>query len=1152
MKIRTTIISLLAVLCLHISALAQDDIYVYGTVKDYVSAKKLPDIKITIFKNGAKIQEVVTGANGKYEFNLDFGADYKMVYEGGTMVSKNILIDTRNIPEEERQGGFGMNVDMTLFKETPGLDVSILDKPIGKAKYQAGDGALSWDYEYTREIQDELRRLMREFEQKQKDQQKLQEEFAKYMSEGEQAMSASEYSRAVSSFSDALGIMPNDPDAKNKLAEARAKFDEEQAADKKQADFDAAMAAGDGLFQQEKYEEAKAKYQQAQGIKPTDPAPPKKIGEVDKKLAELAALAEQQRKQKELDDNYNAAIAAADKAFQAEDYDLAKLKYNDALALKGEEQYPKDQLNAITAALAALAAKEEEERRRRELEAQYQSLISEADIAFKAENYDQASGKYNEALGLMPDEQYPKDQLAAIATKLEELAAAEAAAKAAAEKQAQYDVLVQEGNALFAEKDYERSRSKFQDALGIMPDEQYPKDKIAEIAKKLEEMAAAEAAAQAAAEKQAQYQALMDQAEAEAAAKEYDKAISTFRDAHGILPEEQLPLDRIAEIEDIQAELARQEEMKRLAEQEEAERRASYDKLIADADGLFDAEDYSGARSKYTSASELFTDEPYPKQRIAEIDDLLAAQLAADEAARLEAERLAAEKAAEEAAKLAAEEAEAAKRQQYDDLIAMADDAFGGERYPDAKAKYQQALDIFPGQPHPTNRLAEIEELMKQRAMDQAEEDRLAAERAAEEAARLEAERKAAEAARLAEMAERDKIAQAKALEDLYRSKVLEADMAFGDDFLSEARSLYTQALDIKPDESYPKSKIEQIDKLLAAKALKDQEAERLAEEQRRKDEEERARRSRNTLIDRGKEKEAEQFMREARLREEAEKWERIKKQRAALQEEEMARADKAYDRREQEQQRFDGYNAEFAEFFVGSEEQRIENADAIARYKQQVQEEKDQNQDQASEVRTQHYASITAEREGVEETFQRMEETHLNSVRKVDQSKIDEEVANRERITKEGHKLQENNNAVDQVERSVEQMAQTGSERAKDGYRLVQDEKVKQEADKSALEQRAKDNRSTTKDELGRIEHNRPKDFKDYHRSKLASEYPEGVTEESYTEGNKVIIRRVVVQGNRADDYSKVIAKWGTYYFRNGQSITEQMWINDTTSTDG
>ena len=43
-----------------------DNVYVYGTVKDYVSSKKLDGITVTVFKNGGKLAEVVTNASGKY------------------------------------------------------------------------------------------------------------------------------------------------------------------------------------------------------------------------------------------------------------------------------------------------------------------------------------------------------------------------------------------------------------------------------------------------------------------------------------------------------------------------------------------------------------------------------------------------------------------------------------------------------------------------------------------------------------------------------------------------------------------------------------------------------------------------------------------------------------------------------------------------------------------------------------------------------------------------------------------------------------------------------------------------------------------------------------------------------------------------------
>ena len=52
----------------------------------------------------------------------------------------------------------------------------------------------------------------------------------------------------------------------------------------------------------------------------------------------------------------------ADKILGSNSYDEAKVKYNEALGLKSEEQYPKDKLKEIKGILAEIAKKEAEEK----------------------------------------------------------------------------------------------------------------------------------------------------------------------------------------------------------------------------------------------------------------------------------------------------------------------------------------------------------------------------------------------------------------------------------------------------------------------------------------------------------------------------------------------------------------------------------------------------------------------------------------------------------------------------------------------------------------------------------------------------------------------------------------------------------------------
>lgn len=168
------------------------------------------------------------------------------------------------------------------------------------------------------------------------------------------------------------------------------------------------------------YEGAKTKYEGALKLKEEQKYPKDKLKEIDLILADLAAKAEEERKAKELQAQYDAAVKAGDDAFNKSNWDLATTKYTEATGLKPAEKYPKDQLAAIVKKKEEEAKKAEEERAAKEIDEKYQAAIKAADAAFGRNGWEEATTKYNEALGLKPAEAYPKDQLAAIAKKKEE------------------------------------------------------------------------------------------------------------------------------------------------------------------------------------------------------------------------------------------------------------------------------------------------------------------------------------------------------------------------------------------------------------------------------------------------------------------------------------------------------------------------------------------------------------------------------------------------------------------------------------------------------------------------------------------------------------------------------------------------------------
>jgi len=184
-------------------------------------------------------------------------------------------------------------------------------------------------------------------------------------------------------------------------------------------------------------------------------------------------------------------------------------------------------------------------------QAKYDSLIKIADKAFKTKTYDAAREGYNAALAVKPNEQYPKDQLAAIDKALADAAsAADAAKKAAMEKakQAKYDSLVKIGDNMFKAKTYDKAKNAYNGALAVKPNEQYPKDQL----KAIDDILAKQKGDDAA------YNSLITNGNQAYFTKRYTDALDLFEKANTMRPSESLPKQRIAQIKQILANMQQQ------------------------------------------------------------------------------------------------------------------------------------------------------------------------------------------------------------------------------------------------------------------------------------------------------------------------------------------------------------------------------------------------------------------------------------------------------------------------------------------------------------------------------------------------------------------------------------------------------------------
>ena len=452
-------------------------------------------------------------------------------------------------------------------------------------------------------------------------------------------------------------------------------------------------------------------------------------------------------------ESYESLMRSGNTKFASKDYISAKTYFEMALKQRPKDAEAKKKLDETL-------VKIQQDSQRQEVF--YYHL--DAGDALNAQNkYEEALAEYEKALEVFPDDKYTGAQADAIRAILKERK----------DKQDAYDTAIAQGNTLLEEENFDAAIMQFEIAKDIFPQDNLPKERIAE-AKRLQSLYN---------EKVARFDKLMEEANNLALRKNFDGAIQKLNQALEIFPNDGQALSLLQTMQGSKATNDR------------------YNAYIAEADRLYESKEYKDARVQYQGALSVVAGDSYATEMLSRLEPLIAQQ-DAEEAARIAAEEEAARLAAEaEAARLAAE-AEAAR---------LAAEAEAARLAAEAEA----------------TRIAAEQEAARLAAEEAA---RIAAE---EEAARLAAE---AEAARLAAEAEAARLAAeaAAAAEAERQARIQEmlsaADGLFAEDKFMDAKAKYQEVFTIDEGNAVATAKIAQIDGILA-KIAADEEAARLERE---------------------------------------------------------------------------------------------------------------------------------------------------------------------------------------------------------------------------------------------------------------------------------------------------------------------------------
>ncbi len=511
---------------------------------------------------------------------------------------------------------------------------------------------------------------------------------------------------------------------------------------------------------------------------------------------------------------YESAIKKADQLLSSGKLMDAKAYYQLALKYKPNEPYATKKINEIIEQLSSQMDKEDE----------YYDFIDKADLYFDENALDKAEEYYQKALEVIPDDDYAKKKIAEIKTIKENQK----------EKLRNFRHLMEEGNNLLANNQFDEAINKFKEANKLFPGNPSPTEKI-NVAQQLKSEYE---------QKKVSFNEKITEAERYLLINKFSDALRLYKEAQKLFPEDETVAAKIAELTP------------------KAEHQIAYEKLVEEADNLYISKNYAAAKERYAQAAKLWPENNYAADMISRIDEQLSAQMkdleknyqlavsSGDslfnledyESAKAQYNLALTLKPNEQYPQSKLEiiddiyaKRKAEMQKQYASIVKKGDSLLQTLNLDGAKKQYELALSIWPDDQYPQSKLKEIEKKAEELAEKQklkmqydaiiAEADKLYRNGQYELAIAKYKEAQVLGAisdypeARIKEIQQVMADAQkAKQINESYNKQIMLANRLKQQDKLEEAKKAYQAAAEIKPAESLPKEQIAEIDKIIFAR----------------------------------------------------------------------------------------------------------------------------------------------------------------------------------------------------------------------------------------------------------------------------------------------------------------------------------------------
>src|SRR5665648_232746 len=333
---------------------------------------------------------------------------------------------------------------------------------------------------------------------------------------------------------------------KDQLAQSQQNIDER---------YRQAISVADNSFREKTYPNAKLQYKQASVIKPGESYPKNQIELIDKLMNESKSAETYASKLPETENantvskpiynptesarateiraqsfkpvaDYNEAVKKADELFGVKDYAIARFYYYKANDIKPEEEYPINQIEPIRKLIdSELSAIDR---------SGYDQAITEADKAFSSKNYSIAKFFYYKALDIKSWEKYPKDRIEEILALTNSLLSEK--------EEKEYRDLINKADEAYFNKDIAIARFYYYKAISMKKDENYPRIKLKDIQKLIEQDQRDQ--------QNQQYRKLIEEGEQALQSENFGIARFNYNKALSLKPDEKYPKDQLKRIKE--------------------------------------------------------------------------------------------------------------------------------------------------------------------------------------------------------------------------------------------------------------------------------------------------------------------------------------------------------------------------------------------------------------------------------------------------------------------------------------------------------------------------------------------------------------------------------------------------------------------------